>query len=169
MADLRGRRLVTLTGTGGVGKTRLALEMAAMAADEFRDGAWLVELAPVAEPGSVGPTVATTLSVRLQGGETVVEAIADWLRGRRLLLVLDNCEHVLGAAGDLARAIMTRCPTVTVLATSREPLGVAGERVLPLSGLETAYAVGLFRDRVSGRRRHDDAFRRRAWRRRVDL
>jgi predicted ATPase len=92
--------------------------------------------------------VATTLSIQPQAGVTVVEAIADWLRGRRLLLVLDNCEHVLAAAGELASAIVTHCPTVTVLATSREPLGVAGERVVPLTGLGTADAVDLFCERV---------------------
>jgi predicted ATPase/class 3 adenylate cyclase len=149
VASLPQRRLVTLTGTGGVGKTRLALEAAAMAADEFRDGVWIVELAPVAERGSVAQAVAATLSIPPQGGVTMVEAITDWLRGRRLLLVLDNCEHVLAAVGDLARAIVSRCPTVTVLATSREPLGVAGERVVPLTGLVTADAVGLFCDRVA--------------------
>ena len=148
VADLPRRRLVTLTGTGGVGKTRLALELSAMAADEFRDGVWLVELAPLAEPTSVAPAVATTLSIRPQSGVTVVEAIADWLRGRRLLLVLDNCEHVLAAAAELTSAIVARCPTVTVLATSREPLGVAGERVVPLAGLGPADAVGLFCDRA---------------------
>ena len=148
VADLPRRRLVTLTGTGGVGKTRYALEMAAIAVDEFRDGVWLVELAPLAEPESVVLAVASMLSIRPQGGMTAVEAIADWLYGRRLLLILDNCEHVLTAVADVASAIVTRCPTVTVLATSREPLGVAGERVVPLTGLGTAEAVGLFCDRV---------------------
>jgi predicted ATPase/class 3 adenylate cyclase len=148
VANLPHRRLVTLTGTGGVGKTRLALEAAAMAADEFRDGMWMVELAPVGEPGAVASAVATTLSIQPQGGMSVAEAIADWLRGRRLLLILDNCEHVLSALGELVRAIIARCPTVTVLATSREPLGVAGERVVPLAGLDTADAVDLFCDRA---------------------
>jgi predicted ATPase/class 3 adenylate cyclase len=148
VAKLPRRRLVTLTGTGGVGKTRLALEEAAMAADEFRDGVWMVELAPVAEPGSVASAVATTLSIPAQGGVSMVEAIAGWLRARRLLLILDNCEHVLSAVGELAGAIIAHCPTVTVLATSREPLGVAGERVVPLAGLDTADAVGLFCDRA---------------------
>jgi predicted ATPase len=149
VASLPIRRLVTLTGTGGVGKTRLALEEAALAADEFRDGVWLVELAPVAEPASVALAVAATLSIQPHHGATVVEAIADWLRGRRVLLILDNCEHVLGAVDDLVTEIVTRCPTVTVLATSREPLGVPGERVVPLAGLDTPDAVALFGDRVS--------------------
>jgi predicted ATPase len=149
VADLSRRRLVTLTGTGGVGKTRMALEMATMATDEFGDGVWLVELAPMTEPSSVALAVATVLSIRPQGGMTVVEAIADGLRGRRLLLVLDNCEHVLAAVAEVAAAIVSRCPTVTILATSREPLGVAGERVVPLAGLATADAIDLFRDRVA--------------------
>jgi predicted ATPase/class 3 adenylate cyclase len=148
-ANLPHRRLVTLTGPGGVGKTRMALEAAAVAADEYGDGVWLVELAPVAEPGSVALAVAATLSIQPQSGMSVAEATADWLRDRRLLLVLDNCEHVLEAAGDLASAIVTRCRSVTVLATSREPLGVDGERVVPVAGLDTADAVDLFCDRVS--------------------
>jgi predicted ATPase/class 3 adenylate cyclase len=149
VASLPHRRLVTLTGPGGVGKTRMALEAAAVAADEFGDGVWLVELAPLAEPDSVALAVAATLSIQPEGGVSVVAAIADWLRDRRLLLVLDNCEHVLGAAGDLASAIVTRCRTVTVLATSREPLGVDGERIVPVAGLGPADAVDLFYDRVS--------------------
>jgi predicted ATPase/class 3 adenylate cyclase len=148
VVNLPHRRLVTLTGTGGVGKTRLALEAAGMAADEFRDGVWMVELAPVADPGSVALAVATTLSIQDQGGLNVVEAIADWLRGRRLLLILDNCEHVLSAAAELASAIVARCRTVTVLATSREPLGVAGERVVPVARMDAADAVDLFCDRA---------------------
>jgi predicted ATPase/class 3 adenylate cyclase len=149
VANLPHRRLVSLTGPGGVGKTRMALEAAAVAADEFADGVWLVELAPLAEPSSVALAVAATLSIQPEGGVSVVAAIVDWLRDRRLLLVLDNCEDVLAAAGDLASAIVTRCRTVTVLATSREPLGADGERVVPVAGLGTADAVDLFYDRVS--------------------
>jgi predicted ATPase/class 3 adenylate cyclase len=149
VANLPQRRLVTLTGPGGVGKTRMALEAAAVAADEFRDGVWFVELAPVAEPGSVALTVAATLSIPPESGVSVEAAIADGLRDRRVLLVLDNCEHVLAAAGDVASAIATRCSTVTVLATSREPLGVDGERVVPVAGLGVADATDLFYDRVS--------------------
>jgi predicted ATPase len=149
VANLPQRRLVTLTGPGGVGKTRMALEAAAAAADEFRDGVWFVELAPVAEPGSVALAVAATLSIPPESGVSVEAAIADGLRDRRVLLVLDNCEHVLAAAGDVASAIATRCSTVTVLATSREPLGVDGERVVPVAGLGVADATDLFYDRVS--------------------
>jgi predicted ATPase/class 3 adenylate cyclase len=149
VANLPQRRLVTLTGPGGVGKTRMALEAAAAAADEFRDGVWFVELAPVAEPGSVALAVAATLSIPPESGVSVEVAIADGLRDRRVLLVLDNCEHVLAAAGDVASAIATRCSTVTVLATSREPLGVDGERVMPVAGLGAADATDLFYDRVS--------------------
>jgi predicted ATPase/class 3 adenylate cyclase len=148
VADLPNRRLVTLTGTGGVGKTRLALEVAAMATDEFRDGVWMIELAPVADPSAVAAAVATTLSVQPHAGVSVVESIADWLRGRRLLLLLDNCEHVLTAVGDLAEAIVAHCPTTTVLATSREPLGVSGERVVPVARLDSSDAAALFRDRA---------------------
>jgi predicted ATPase/class 3 adenylate cyclase len=147
VAELTGRRLVTLTGTGGVGKTRLALEMAAMAAEAFHDGVWMAELAPLSDPGSVALAVATTLSIQPHGA-TVVESIIEWLRGRRLLLLLDNCEHVLTATGELAAAIVASCPTVTVLATSREPLGADGERVVPVAGLDPSDAVALFCDRA---------------------
>jgi predicted ATPase len=109
-----------------VGKTRLALEAAALAADEYRDGVWMVELAPVAEPGSVASAAATTLSIPPEGGMSMVDAIVGWLRGRRLLLILDNYDHVLSAVGELVSAIVTRRPAVTVLATSREALGVTG-------------------------------------------
>jgi predicted ATPase len=97
----------------------------------------------------VALALAATLSIQPQSGVSVVAAIIDWLRARRLLLVLDNCEHLLAAASDVASAIVASCPTVTVLATSREPLGVAGERVVPVAGLGTADAVDLFCDRVS--------------------
>jgi predicted ATPase/class 3 adenylate cyclase len=148
VAGLRSHRLVTLTGTGGVGKTRLALEMATVAADEFVDGVWIVELAPVGDPDAVAPAVASTLSIRPQEGLTVVESIVDWLRGRRVLLLLDNCEHVLAHVGDLVAAIVPRCATVTVMATSREPLSVSGERVVPVAPLATSNAVALFCDRA---------------------
>jgi predicted ATPase/class 3 adenylate cyclase len=149
-AALPLRHLVTLTGVGGVGKTRLAVEAARSAGAEFPDGAWLCELAPVAEPSAVAHVVGTTLAVRLQEGLSMLDSVVDALRGRRLLLVLDNCEHLLDDAADLAERITASCPTVTVLATSREPLGVPGEWVWAVPSLDAeGEGVELFCDRAA--------------------
>jgi predicted ATPase/class 3 adenylate cyclase len=148
VADLGRRRLVTLTGPGGVGKTRLALEMGGLAADEFPDGAWMVELAPVVARGSVLPAVAAALGVLPQAGLDTLGTILDWLGHRRLLLVLDNCEHVLEPVVTLVTAVFAAHPSVSVLATSREPLGVRGERVVPVPSLSDPDAVALFCDRA---------------------
>ena len=126
---IRAHRMVTLTGVGGVGKTRLAVQVAAESTGEFPDGVWLVELAPVGDPAAVPDVVATTLGVTAQAGESVTAAVTQALSGRRLLLVLDNCEHVLNAAADLVEAILARASMVAVVATSREGLGVAAERL----------------------------------------
>jgi predicted ATPase len=110
---------------------------------------WLVELAPIADPASVVAAVASTLSVQAQPDMTMIEAIVDWLRGRRLLLIMDNCEHVLVPVGELVGAIVAGCSSATVLATSREPLGLPGERVHPVPSLEPASeGVELFCDRA---------------------
>jgi predicted ATPase/class 3 adenylate cyclase len=154
-AELPLRRLITLTGVGGVGKTRLAVEAGWLVADEFPDGVWMCELAPVAEPAAVAHAVATALSIRTQAGWTqaglsVVDSVVDALRGRRLLVILDNCEHLLDAAADLVARVSESCATVTVLSTSREPLGVAGERVWPVPSLSAATeGVRLFCDRAA--------------------
>ena len=133
--SLAEARMLTLIGAGGCGKTRLAIEAARQAQSNFPDGAWLVELAPVSEAALVPSTVATTLGVREDPGRSLLDVLADSLGGKRLLLVLDNCEHVLDAAAELSDQLLRRCPEVRVLATSREALGVEGERnlsVLPL-------------------------------------
>ncbi|MGE5764557.1 MAG: BTAD domain-containing putative transcriptional regulator [Mycobacterium leprae] len=127
-------RVVTLIGPGGVGKSSLALH-AAGRAQGHPDGGWLCELAAVAEPAAVADAVATVLSVQQRQGLTVVERLVEYLRPKRLLLVLDNCEHVLDDAAHLVDAIARGCPSVTVLATSREPLGVSGEHVRPIPPL----------------------------------
>jgi non-specific serine/threonine protein kinase len=125
---LLGRsRLVTLTGTGGVGKTRLALQVGAALLDAFPDGAWLVELAPLADPALVPRTVAAAVGVREEPGREVREALVAALRQRQLLLVLDNCEHLLEACAGLADALLRGCLGVRLLVASREALGVAGE------------------------------------------
>jgi predicted ATPase/DNA-binding CsgD family transcriptional regulator len=120
-------RLLTLTGAPGVGKTRLALEVAGGLGDAFPDGVWLVELAPLADPDLVPQAVATTLGVREQPHRSVLETLAAAGRARRLLLVLDNCEHLVDACAGLADRLLQACPSLVILATSREPLGVAGE------------------------------------------
>jgi predicted ATPase len=129
---LRAHRLVTLTGVGGVGKTRLATEAAARLADEFPDGVWFLELAAVADPAAVPDAVAAVLGIIQQRGKTVSESVADALEGRVRLLVFDNCEHVRDAAADLAEAILSQSSTVRILATSREGLDIADEQLWPV-------------------------------------
>jgi predicted ATPase len=150
---VRSHRLVTLTGVGGVGKTRLALEVAAQLADEFPDGVWVFELAAVTDPASVPDAVAAVLGITQQPGKTVSESMAAALEGRSRLLVFDNCEHVLDAAANLIEAMLARSVTVKMLATSREGLRVADEQLWPvpsldvLSGVDSAAAT-LFMQRA---------------------
>jgi predicted ATPase/DNA-binding NarL/FixJ family response regulator len=120
-------RLLTLTGTGGAGKTRLALRVAELNLDAYRDGVWLVELAPVATADLVAASVAMALRLRETPGRDPVTVLADWLHPRQLLVVLDNCEHLIGACASLVDRLLRACPTLKVLATSRAPLGVPGE------------------------------------------
>jgi non-specific serine/threonine protein kinase len=124
---LTSTRLLTLTGTGGCGKTRLGLRVAAEAIDAYADGVWLVELAALADPGLVAHAVARALGVREVGGEPIRATLLAVLRPSRLLLVLDNCEHLLVACARLADATLRACPGVRILATSREALGIDGE------------------------------------------
>ncbi len=169
LSELVGRSsLVTLTGVGGVGKTRLALQISAEVIGEFPDGAWLCELAPVTDPAALWETLAACLRVQLLPGRTLEASVLDYLAAKRLLLVLDNCEHLLDAAARLVDAIERRCPQVSVLATSREGLGLAGERMVavpslgvpagdaPIDELSQAEAVCLFSDRASAAK-HDFA------------
>ena len=140
LAELRsllsgGSRLVTITGPGGIGKSRLALQVAAEALDGAGDGVWLVELAPVADPELVARTVAAVLGVREEPGRPVPDTLADAVGDRPLLMVLDNAEHVLGAVAKLADAMMRSCPRACLLVTSREPLGISGEHVFRIPAL----------------------------------
>jgi predicted ATPase len=166
MADvtrqLSAASLVTLTGSGGAGKTRLALQVAAEAVEDYPDGVWLAEFAPIADPTLVPKTVASALRVPEQPGRDLTETLIDALRPKAVLLVLDNCEHLLAACADLAAALLRACPQVRILATSREALGVPGEilwripslsvpdiRRLPASEDLVLYeAVRLFVDRA---------------------
>ena len=128
-------RLVTLTGAGGSGKSRLALQVAAEAFDSFVDGVWLVELAPLADSELVGATVASALGVREEPGRPVEDTLVTAISGRRLLVVLDNCEHVLEASSNLTALLMRACPNLGLLATSREALGIDGEQLYRVPSL----------------------------------
>ncbi|WP_446040602.1 ATP-binding protein [Streptomyces sp. SID1121] len=171
-AELTTARLITLIGAGGAGKTRLSLEVARAAATRahppgpdgraWPDGVWVVELAPVREASAVSEAVLTVLGARetaVQGspggrGATAgappadpLDQLAEHCGQRRMLLLLDNCEHVIGAAAELVEGLLTRCPGVTVLATSREPLGVPGESVRPVEPLPQDVALRLLAER----------------------
>ena len=148
-AAVKAHRLVTLTGVGGVGKTRLALEVAGRLVDEFPDGVWLFELAAVTDPAAVPDAVASVLGITQQPGRSVAESVAAALEGRVRLLVFDNCEHLLDAAADLVEAILAASTATKIVATSREGLGIADERLWPVPSLDVdagvdAAAVALF-------------------------
>ena len=128
-------RLVTLIGSGGAGKTRLAVEFAASVVDRFGDGVWLASLAGIADLRLVGPVVMDALGLRQSGDVPVLETLRNRLRSAELLLVLDNCEHLLSGCAELAAALLGSCPRLRVLATSREVLGVPGEMVYPVPPL----------------------------------
>jgi predicted ATPase/class 3 adenylate cyclase len=150
---LRTHRLVTLTGVGGVGKTRLATEVARQLADEFPDGVWVFELAAVADPAAVPDAVAAVLGITQQPGKSLSESVAAALEGRIRLLVIDNCEHLLNAVADLVEAILTHSATVRIFATSREGLGIADEQLWPVPSLDVdagtdSAAVNLFVERA---------------------
>ncbi len=147
-AALRSHRLVTLAGVGGVGKTRLAVEVATQLADEFIDGVWFFELAAVADPAAVPDAVAAVLGITQQPGKSVSESVASALEGRSRLLVFDNCEHVVDSVADLVAAILAASATVKVLATSREGIGVADELFWRVPSLDVGAAVELFVERA---------------------
>ena len=137
---LGAARLVTLVGIGGIGKTRLALRLAARAVDEMPDGAWWVDLGPNDDPSRVAASIAQALGCRIDPKASARQALVDHLRSRRLLLVLDNCEHVLEAAAREIEALLDAAPGLLVLTTSREALGLPGETVMPVRPLETPTA-----------------------------
>jgi len=136
VALVRDRRLVTLTGTGGIGKTRTALEAAAAVSSEFDGGVWLIELAPVADAALVGATIASTLGVRARPEHSLLETLIAYFRHKTLLLVLDNCEHVVAEAARITEVLLRACPNLRVLATCREPLAIAGEQTYRLPSLD---------------------------------
>jgi predicted ATPase len=132
---LGAQRLVTITGTGGIGKTRVALRAAAAVLPTYPEGAWLVELAPLSDGCLVVPTVMATLGLREHGDRNLLTTLITYLKTKRLLLILDNCEHLLDACAHLTVALLAACPQLTILATSREPLSSMGETTWPLAPL----------------------------------
>ena len=148
-ALLQETRFVTLTGVGGVGKTRLALQTAATVIPRFPDGVWLVELAKVRDAGAVADAVAAALGSPNRPEEPVVDTLKKFLRAKRVLLVLDNCEHVLDSAADLVVALEQACPELVVLATSREGLGIRGEQLVAVRSLDRIDAEQLFVSRAA--------------------
>src|SRR2546430_3321246 len=133
---LAGARLVSLVGPGGVGKSRLAIRVATDLARGFKDGSWLVQLAEVRDPDLVPNAALAALDLRDQAATQPSPLVLNYLRDRQLLLVVDNCEHLLGAAGQLVGEIISAAPGVRVIATTREPLSEPGEHVVPVPPLE---------------------------------
>ncbi len=154
-------RLVTLTGSGGAGKTRLALQVAAVLLDGSGDGVWFADLAPLQDPDLVAATVAHVLGIRADPGRSMIDTVVEAVGQRSLLLLLDNCEHVIDACAKLADALLRNCPNIALLATSREPLGIDGECVHRVPSMDTpadgddidaignTEAVRLFTDRAA--------------------
>jgi predicted ATPase len=142
-AALDGVRLVTITGTGGVGKTRLAVQVAAEVLPHFPDGAWVCELAAAGDADSMAQVVQKTLGVQLRVGTTIEDSIVEFLRSKQLLLVLDNCEHLMRPVREFAETVLRACPDVRMLATSREALGIAGEQSWPLRSLDVPASQSL--------------------------
>jgi predicted ATPase/DNA-binding SARP family transcriptional activator len=143
-ALLENHRLVTLTGAGGVGKTRLSIQVGEELLERFTDGVWFVELAPLSDPEQVPSTVARALGAREDATRPMMDGLTFFIQRRKLFLVLDNCEHLLQACGNLADSLLRLCPALKMIVSSREPLGVAGEaiyRVPSLSYPETPKAV----------------------------
>ena len=161
-ALLGAGRLVTLTGPAGVGKTRLALKTAAAHQRAYPDGVWLVELASLNDPRLLAQTIAAALGLRDQAGKPPLSLLTEFFRPRHLLFVMDNCEHLIDACADIADRLLRDCPSLRILVTSREPLGISGETILMVPPLDVPdpqdrlspkvlvrySAVALFMDRV---------------------
>jgi predicted ATPase/class 3 adenylate cyclase/DNA-binding CsgD family transcriptional regulator len=147
--ELLKSRLVTVTGAGGAGKTRLAIQLAGQLTGEFGDGVWYVDLAPITDPELVPVTVARALGLPDQPGRSTMDTLTRFVADRQMLMVLDNCEHLLDASAGLVVALLEACERLTLLATSREPIGVAGEVSWRVPSLSLAdEAIDLFTDRA---------------------
>jgi predicted ATPase/DNA-binding XRE family transcriptional regulator len=160
---LEKARLVTLTGPGGTGKTRLSIQIANQVLDQYPDGAWMVELAPILDPLLIPRTLAIAIGLRDEPHRPVIDMLCDYLRPKKMLLLLDNCEHLIEACAQLADTLLHACPQIRILATSREALGISGEtlylvpsltrpdiRNLPsLEALNQYEAIQLFLDRAT--------------------
>jgi predicted ATPase len=146
---LANNRLVTLTGAGGVGKTRLALQLAADVTGEFDGGVWYVDLAPITDPDVVPVAMLRALDVGDQPGRSTMDALLGFVGDQGMLIVLDNCEHLLDGCASLMVAVLGACPRLTLLATSREPIGLSGEVIWRVPSLSLAdEASELFTDRA---------------------
>jgi predicted ATPase/class 3 adenylate cyclase len=157
---LEKNRLVTLTGSGGVGKTRLSIQVASELLDEYPHGVWLIELAPITDPSFVTQTVCAALDVTPQGNTSALNVLTNYLKPKKLLLVVDNCEHLIDACAELCEVLLHACPNLRIIASSREALGIDGENAYrvpslslpdPKDGLQTiekSEAVKLFMERA---------------------
>ncbi|MDQ6694699.1 MAG: AAA family ATPase [Chloroflexota bacterium] len=146
---LPSARLLTVTGPGGIGKSRLAVEVVAGLLDSYPDGVWLVELAGLTEPGSVPQAVAAVLGLREESGRDLTTTIGEHLRSLRLLLLLDNCEHLPRACASLAAELLRTALDLTIIATSRQPLAVEGEMVWQVPSLSLPASMGMVRSPIS--------------------
>ena len=158
---LEKNRLVTLTGSGGVGKTRLSIQVASQLLSEYLNGVWLVELAPINDPTLVPQTVCAALDVTPQGNTPALNALNDYLKHKKILLIIDNCEHLVDASAQLCETLLHACPNLQIIASSREALGIDGENAyrvpslsLPnphdrLQNIEKSEAVKLFMERAT--------------------
>jgi len=143
---LSSTRLLTFTGPGGTGKTRLSIQVAAGQLSEFKDGAWLIELAPLASPTYIVSAIASTFNLRELQGVPLIDTVTDYLRGKKLLLILDNCEHLVDACAKLSDQFLHACPNLKIIASSREALGISGESVYRVPSLSLPKDFGSLMD-----------------------
>lgn len=142
-AGLRLSRLVTLTGTGGVGKTRLAIAVAEAIVEDYKDGVWFVNLAPISDASLAPQVIAALFAIREEAGHSRTETLMGFLKSKNLLLVLDNCEHILEGCAHLVESLVSSCPNIRILATTRQPLGLTGERIWRVPSLSMPDAQAL--------------------------
>jgi predicted ATPase/class 3 adenylate cyclase len=147
-AMLESARLVTLTGSGGTGKTRLTIEVGAEELTSFANGVWLIELAPLADPSQIIPALAKTFGLQELPFSTLAELVSDYLRDKKILLLLDNCEHLIDACARLVNDLLHQCPELKVLASSREALGISGESSYRIPSLVESESIRLFEERA---------------------